>query len=571
MTDDSLQQPEKLSWRFPRTFWFANTAELFERAAYYGMFITLLRYLNVEIGFTDPQAGWITGLFAGFLYFFPTFMGIMADKISFRRALMLAFALLSLGYWLLGAYQLKGTALLALFLIMCGGAIVKPVISGTAAKCSSEINRARAMSIFYMVVNIGSFSGKFLAGYLNDRLGLQYINLYAAGMALAALVLVSLFYRNPDVKGTGKTFREAWRGLWTVMRNFRFLCLIFIVAGFWLIQGQLYGAMPSYVERLLGEGSKPEYLANINPAVVVCCVVLITHLIRNLKPENAIGIGLFIIPFTALAMALSPVLEALAGSSINFGLFSLHPITVTIIVGVGLQGIAECFLSPKFLEYASKQAPPGEVGLYLGYQHLTTFFAWLLGLVLAGYLLNAYCPDPKRFTPEARHEWRLATNDEYRFALDPSLKADIKDNAPVAESIRRALHERGIDIPQTAKLTPADSKDVWKITGLETEHRIKKIEYPVETELSPEEKAKLHCFARLMFAIFGHTEKVSELLVYADSPRGAEASPPLPEVYAEAHHIWFVFASIGALAFFGLIVFKYVTAAIDRKRADATG
>ena len=53
----------KASWKFPRTFWTGNAAELFERAAYYGMFITLFRYLNIDIGFTDPQAGWITGLF----------------------------------------------------------------------------------------------------------------------------------------------------------------------------------------------------------------------------------------------------------------------------------------------------------------------------------------------------------------------------------------------------------------------------------------------------------------------------------------------------------------------------
>ncbi len=136
MTEDSVQPPPKLSWRFPRTFWYANGAELCERAAYYGMFITLFRYLNTDIGFTDPQTGLITALFAGGIYFFPTFMGIMADKIGFKQALMVAFTLLTAGYALLGAYQLKTTAVLALVLIMFGGAIIKPVISGTVAKCS---------------------------------------------------------------------------------------------------------------------------------------------------------------------------------------------------------------------------------------------------------------------------------------------------------------------------------------------------------------------------------------------------------------------------------------------------
>ena len=291
MAEDGTPQAEKLSWKFPRTFWYANGAELCERAAFYGMFITLVRYLNQDIGFTDVQAGIVSAAFSSTIYLFPTFMGIMADKIGFKQALMIAFTLLTAGYTLLGAFQIKATALLALTLIMLGGAIIKPVISGTVAKCSDATNRARAMSIFYMVVNIGSFSGKSLAGPLNNELGLQCINFYSAGMALLALVLVGVFYRNPDVAGVGKSVGEALRGLGRVLLNVRFDLLIIIIGGFWAIQGQLYGAMPTYVERLLGRQYQPEWLANINPFVVVLFVVPITHLIRNFTPANAIGIG----------------------------------------------------------------------------------------------------------------------------------------------------------------------------------------------------------------------------------------------------------------------------------------
>ncbi len=336
---------KRLSWRFPSTFWVANGAELCERAAFYGMFITLVRYLHDKVGFSDQATGVVTAIFASIIYLLPTFMGIMADKIGFKRALLLAFALLTGGYALLGGFQLKLTAIASLTLIMFGGAIIKPVISGTVAKCSDDDHRARAMSIFYMVVNIGAFSGKFLAGDLNDRLGLQYINYYASGMAVIAFVLVAVFYRNVDDKGTGKTVKEALRGLRRVMGNFRFLSLIVIVAGFWTIQGQLYATMPTYMERLLGKGTKPEYLANINPFVVVLCVVFITHRIRNFKAENAIGIGIFIIPFTALIIGLTPMLETAFGHSIDFGLIALNPLTVTIIIGIGLQGLAEGWVS----------------------------------------------------------------------------------------------------------------------------------------------------------------------------------------------------------------------------------
>jgi len=391
----------KLSWRFPRAFWTANTIELFERAAYYGAFIAMALYLTRSVGFTDIETGWVIALFASILYFMPTIMGAIADHIGFRKALILAFSLLTVGYALLGAFQLKWTAIASLVLIMLGGAIVKPVILGTVAKCSDESHRARAFSIFYQVVNIGAFMGKTVAKPLRVSFGLEYINYYAALMAFVALIITILYFKNVDYHGVGKNVGEVFAGLWRVIKNFRFMALIIIVGGFWAIQGQIYATLPKYALRMVGENASPEWLANINPFIVVIFVVPITHLMRKMRPVGSMSIGLFIIPFSALAISLSPILERATGSSIHlFGSLTISPITVMMIIGISLQGLAECFLSPRFLEYASKQAPPGEVGLYMGYQHLTTFFAWLFGFAISGYLLNAYCPDPKTLAPD---------------------------------------------------------------------------------------------------------------------------------------------------------------------------
>ncbi len=408
-----------LSWKFPREFWTANVIELFERAAYYGMFIALTLFLTREVGFTDIETGWVTALFASFLYLAPTFTGTLADKMGFRQALILAFFLLGLGYLFLGLIPTKVVAVISLFVIMIGGSFVKPIISGTVAKASDEKHRARACSIFYMMVNVGAFSGKSIAKPLRTELGLEYINFYAAAMAFAALIIVIFFYRDIDTTGKGKSLKESVDGLITVLKNVRFMALILIVAGFWAIQGQLYATMPKYTLRLVGEHAAPEWLANINPFVVVIMVVPITHLVRKMRPIGSIGIGLLIIPLSALSIALSPVLENITGQSVNFfGLFSLHPITVMLIVGIALQGLAESFLSPRFLEYASKQAPKGEEGLYMGYSHLTTFFAWLFGFAASGYLLDEYCPDPRTLTAEQLpHAYDHAHYIWYFFAL----------------------------------------------------------------------------------------------------------------------------------------------------------
>ncbi|MFH1841907.1 MAG: MFS transporter [bacterium] len=388
------------TWRFPKVFWVANCIELFERAAYYGCFIFLSVYLTKDVGFNDVESGDIIAWFACLLYFMPTFMGNISDKVGFRSALALAFALLTAGYALLGAIPEKWSVILALTMIMFGGAIVKPVISGTAAKCSSEANRSRAFSLFYMAVNIGSFTGKSLVDPIRIKLdamdigltGLQAINFYSASMALVALILVGVAYRNIDSSGEGKTVRELLSGLGKVVRNVRFLSLIMIIGGFWAIQGQLYATMPKYLMRMVSDFAKPGWIANVNPLMVVLCVVPINYLVRRIRPISSIGIGLFIIPFTALVVALAPNLGT--ERMLVLGI-SLHPLELMLIIGIGLQGIAECFLSPRFLEYASKQAPPGEVGLYMGYSHLTTAFSWLFGFAASGRLLDKWCPAPE--------------------------------------------------------------------------------------------------------------------------------------------------------------------------------
>jgi len=87
---------------------------------------------------------------------------------------------------------------------------------------------------------------------------------------------------------------------------------------------------------------------------------------------------------------------------------SLHPITIMMIVGIAIQGLAECFLSPRYLEFASKQAPKGQEGLYLGYAQTNTFFAWMFGFILSGYLLEAFCPDPRTLPAAVQNQYHAA-------------------------------------------------------------------------------------------------------------------------------------------------------------------
>lgn len=401
----SAAPPGRTTWRFPRQFWTANSAELCERAAYYGTFIALRTYLLRVVGLDDVQAGVVAGMFGGWIYLVPFFTGAIADRMGFRPALMLAFVLLAAGYSTLGFFHTLPPVLAGLFLVVIGGGFVKPVITGTVSKSSDATNRARAFSIFYMVVNIGSFTGKTVVAPMRIQMGVETVPFFSAGAALVALLLVALLYRpQEDLAARPRSVKETFASMWLAMRNLRFFGLILITAGFWAIQGQLYASMPDYVLRLAGETYKPEWYANVNPAVVVAFVVLVTQLVRRWRPERSILLALALITVSPLVMASSHRIDGMVDI---FGV-AVHPITLMMVIGIAIQGLAECFLSPKYLEYASKQAPPGKEGVFLGFAHMNTFFAWIFGFILAGFLLERYLPQPSTLPPAAQQQHALA-------------------------------------------------------------------------------------------------------------------------------------------------------------------
>ncbi|MAT56891.1 MAG: MFS transporter [Ignavibacteriae bacterium] len=395
MTNETTEKME--TWKFPKEFWLANLMELCERAAYYGFFIVLTLYLTDIVGFTDQETGIVAGIFFAMLYFLPPFVGAIGDKIGFKNGLIIAFGLLTIGYFFLGVFHSKVLVIIFLTVVLIGGSFIKPLITGTVAKTTSEANRARGFSLFYWVVNIGAFSGKTFVPYIRQGVGLEYVNFFSAGMSLLALLFALFFFKPLDGKRKdSKTISEVWQSLIKVFTTGRLITLTLIVTGFWIIQHQLYATMPKYVIRLLGEEAKPEWLANVNPLVVVIFVVGVTQLFKKKSAVSSMLIGMILMPFSALAMAMSQELKLITGSTIDvFGLVEMYPLTVMMIIGIAIQGLAECFISPRFLEYFSVQAPKGEEGLYLGFSHLHSFFSALLGFISSGFLLDAYCPDPK--------------------------------------------------------------------------------------------------------------------------------------------------------------------------------
>ena len=213
-----------------------------------------------------------------------------------------------------------------------------------------------------MMVNIGAFTGKCFVDPLRSVVGDEayiYINFLSATLCFVALITIFLFFHSTNTSGQGKSMAEVFKGLGKVFTNGRLLLLILIVT----------------------------------------LVNLVTRLMARRKALTSMTVGMFLIPLSALIMA--------AGNLFNGDILGMHPITVMMIAGIAVQALAECFISPRYMEFFSLQAPKGEEGLYLGFSHLHSFLASILGFGLSGILLTAYCPDPALFSSTA--EWEAAS------------------------------------------------------------------------------------------------------------------------------------------------------------------
>jgi len=425
-----MNMERKETWSFSKAFWVANTVELFERAAYYGVFIVITLYLSRILGFGDIEAAAIAGTFSAMLYLLPTFAGAYADKIGFRKSLMLAFGLLTLGYAGMGLLPTmfeaaglvkygdttlfngldtssqKYAIIPVMALIVFGGAFIKSVITGTVAKETTKDNRARGYSIFYAMVNFGAFSGKTIVKPLREAMGntgLIWISYFSATMTLLGLIVVFFWFRSNKKAGEGKRIGEIFDGFIRVISNTRLLVLILIITGFWMVQHQMYATMPKYVLRLAGEGASPSWYANVNPFVVFVTVGFVTHFLRKRTALYSMIIGMLIMPISALFMA--------SGNLMTGDILGMHPVAFMMVIGIAFQGFAETFISPRFLEYFSFQAPKGEEGLYLGFSHLHSFLSSIFGFIMSGVLLDKYCPDPRLF--DSKEEWAEAASNAH--------------------------------------------------------------------------------------------------------------------------------------------------------------
>ena len=414
MTDAPTARP-----KFPATFWTANTIELFERAAYYSMASFMVIYLKESLGMSASFATFLNGsLLWGIIYFMPILSGTLADRFGFKRSLSVSFVLISLGYFIMGNIQRLWPGLigrsaaetvdftvpvvLGIVLIGLGGSIVKPCIAGTVQKTAGT-RATLAFGIFYMVINIGSITGRSVSYFIRTSLGIPAIFTYAAtAFALIGLLVTLFVYREPQYVSDGikdgqevrkRTLKQALLGIFIVLGNVRFLFLILVLGLFWFLYIQLYNLMPLFM-RYVDPDAPMELYTLANPVMIVGFQLLITRLVKRWLPVKTIMLGAVVVTLGMLVNVLPPLLYADPNRMTGVLGLSLPIAGIFMLVSIASMAVGEMMASPRVYEYIGAIAPKGQEGLYLGYQSLPIALASIVGGPIGGRLFERYIGTP---------------------------------------------------------------------------------------------------------------------------------------------------------------------------------
>jgi len=370
---------------FERPFWVANLSELFERLSYYAAFASLARYLHEVLHFPIEQTGALTGFFGGLVWFLPVFGGTLADRMGFRRALSVAYLILSCAYFMLGSLGASWLApvrdhvplvvlvTLVLALPALGVALVKPSVVGTTARCSKENVRSIGYSIYYTLVNIGGFFGPLVASYVHQHMRVENVFRVAALSVFLMFIAVLLFFREPRRHDEVETasLAQAGRNFWTVLTNPRFMLFLVIFTGYWIVYWQLFITLPLYIHAYVDPRANTELLLATGPLVVITLTVAINLLTQRLHAFNAIIIGTLI-------------------TSLAWIILILRPTVVGVVLTLIAVALGEITQSPRYYEYISRLAPSGQQGTYMGFAFLPLGIGSLVGGPFGGWLIHYF-------------------------------------------------------------------------------------------------------------------------------------------------------------------------------------
>jgi MFS family permease len=370
---------------FPPVFWAANTIEVLERFAYYGIYFGFGIYME-SLGYSRGELGIVQSLFLLVSYTIPVISGTFADRYGFKKVLIASYlAYLPAILLLVLTRSFSGIALTMLSIGLAAG-IFKPLVAGTVRAVTDQSNKTLGFGIFYAMVNIGGSFGPLVAGKLR-AISWNHAFYAAAGAIVVMLFFTIFFYKEPPREIEGVTLGKKFRDLGTALADVKFSAfLVTLGVMFWLPFWAFFNLCSLYVDSNVDTA---ELYLRLRSALGPWVADFVSHVdqtgTRRILGESISHTGYVIMLLQVLISrtierwkALPTFMGGLALMAGGFTVLGLARVSAPTLVflGIALFAIGEMMASPRIQEYITWIAPKEKAGLYMG--------ANFLGLAIGG-------------------------------------------------------------------------------------------------------------------------------------------------------------------------------------------
>mmetsp|Transcript_34991 Transcript_34991/g.42228 ORF Transcript_34991/g.42228 Transcript_34991/m.42228 type:complete len:566 (-) Transcript_34991:123-1820(-) len=405
--------------------------------SYFSVSNVFTLFLSDDFGYSDVEAGAIYGAFGAMITVYGFCIGFLVDNLGVSKSLKLGYGITILGRCGIFLTTSRKMLMFHIFgPLALGTSLGIPVLMTGIRRYTHETNRGFAFGIFYVVMNIAAlFSGPtvdaltiwYKAGGVDDDADADngeeatgaggattgwYLSSYRAIVLLAILanaVACCISFtireikletpasvvangasekRNDETNGHGgepptsgvavfrpKTGspRKILGEIWKSPSFRRYLLVVVILLNVRQIFRHLDATWPKYMVREFGPNVPKGTIYDINPALIIILVPIVSATTAHIDPLVMIHIGTYISAASVFFLAMSTTIW----SSCIF---------------MVLLSIGEAIWSPRLNDYTVSVAEEGREGTYMALSSAPLFLAKLPVGILGGFLLEKFCP-----------------------------------------------------------------------------------------------------------------------------------------------------------------------------------
>jgi predicted MFS family arabinose efflux permease len=264
------------------------------------------------------------------------------------------------------------------------------------------------------MVNVGGAAGPYCASWAHRHLGVENVYRVAALSVFAMFFFVLFFFREPRKAGDAPppSIATVARNFCVVVGNYRLVLPVLVIAlvlriamliypftvpwwiwigllalvlagisrfmwflviftGYWVVFWQQYTSLPGYIHGYINPNADVEIILVTDGVTVICLTLLVNFLIRKIPAFQAVILGTLITSVSWLILAFRPTIW---GAVLSLFVLALGEITQ----------------QPRYYEYISKLAPPGQQGTYMGFAFLPIGIGSLIGGWFGGTLVHHF-------------------------------------------------------------------------------------------------------------------------------------------------------------------------------------